>query len=520
MSGHGLKQYIDELVEKQYQELLREISAKPQLGEGISLLLEAKIDMFIADYQPDGKTPDPAMVKFLVSLKSEGILPKYIPWAIKIFKSKEVLFDPTYLGTYLQNYLTKYENYLNQKIIPQDKKDINQFKSFYDFQRFLGEIDRVANSLSKQKKEKEDISNKQTTKYYEDDTYVILEPKSEASSCQYGAGSKWCISATQSQNHFDEYYEKGVRFLFVVNKKTNDKDAIAFAGDVDTIEIYDAKDDMQRNSYISAKYPPEIIKKLNSILDPITGVSPFISFDLKELWNDPVKILDIDNPYELLTLPVSSLLSIFRKLSRLELADEVLQARRRETIESVLKSLITSLTSENSSYGIPIWDILRKDSNESFYDMPANLIRKTLYHLMFQTVRDNDPEHPPYKSILLALSYFPTQVNNIVTKHNWQDMYNRIMQEQHTQKDVVAVALAMQEIRQAAIQYIKDISLMQEFSRFNVERYDYGIEDKEGLASMVEFFNALQTTANIYQIHSFADAISYANDVVQVTYKD
>ena len=45
--------------------------------------------------------------------------------------------------------------------------------------------------------------------------YMVVRPRSEEGSCYFGQGTKWCISATQSQNYFDSFTSEGKGFYFV-----------------------------------------------------------------------------------------------------------------------------------------------------------------------------------------------------------------------------------------------------------------------------------------------------------------
>ena len=78
---------------------------------------------------------------------------------------------------------------------------------------------------------------------------MIVRPRSEDSSCYYGRGTKWCISATQSRNYFAQYTGEGTGFYFVLFKHTPQKDsfkkmAMVFtAGDSEPSEVFDAADE-------------------------------------------------------------------------------------------------------------------------------------------------------------------------------------------------------------------------------------------------------------------------------------
>ena len=89
-----------------------------------------------------------------------------------------------------------------------------------------------------------------TQKVYEDENVLILHIKNEKASCYYGKGTKWCISATKTQNAWDEYSLENI-FIFVLYKGADDKYALQFQQSVpgrdsskyELYEIWDPEDD-------------------------------------------------------------------------------------------------------------------------------------------------------------------------------------------------------------------------------------------------------------------------------------
>ena len=109
-------------------------------------------------------------------------------------------------------------------------------------------IDDLPKSRSeKGKKEKEQaIEGSQIV--YEDDDMFAVRPYTTNASCYYGKNTRWCISATQAYNYFDEYTSKGRGFVMVrmENLKEDDpnkKIAIVYDDGGEFEEAYDAPDD-------------------------------------------------------------------------------------------------------------------------------------------------------------------------------------------------------------------------------------------------------------------------------------
>ncbi len=101
--------------------------------------------------------------------------------------------------------------------------DINSYKSLFDLQKALDEAEKV-----KDRKEQEKIHKakmrEDADRIYQDKTTLVVRPQSEGASCYYGQGTKWCISATDSQNYWNKYTEEdGAIFFFILDKEVAKK---------------------------------------------------------------------------------------------------------------------------------------------------------------------------------------------------------------------------------------------------------------------------------------------------------
>ena len=105
--------------------------------------------------------------------------------------------------------------------------------------------------LREQKKEKEDKgraskqAKSESDVVYDDEEFMVIRPLSAHASCYYGQGTKWCISATDSQNYFDSYTKEGKAFYFVMDKTRSNDDPlkkVAWVGNAGGSfdEFYDA----------------------------------------------------------------------------------------------------------------------------------------------------------------------------------------------------------------------------------------------------------------------------------------
>ena len=115
----------------------------------------------------------------------------------------------------------------------------------------IGELQQALSKLglsSSQKKEKEKAEAMKTTEIvYDENGIFAVRPYSEASSCYFGKNTRWCISATQSRNYFNQYTREGkafvmVRFDGIPADNSMHKLALVYDKDGDLEEVFDAPD--------------------------------------------------------------------------------------------------------------------------------------------------------------------------------------------------------------------------------------------------------------------------------------
>lgn len=413
MSHFLISKYIDLLVER--------ISCN--LSESAKALEEAKIDQVIKQYENDHK-----LVEFLNDVKKNGVLPKYINLAIKAFRETPYIAG-SYTASLVKDVTSRFETYLANNLVPTDKKDVGKFETWRAFKEFVSvDLTKKANAREVEKREQLKVKN-EATRYFEDGTYLIIEPKTERTSCMYGRDTKWCISATETQNHFEDYSSSGVRFLFIINKKNNDKDAISFRGS--EIEIYDAADKDKKPEYISSKYPPYIVEKLNEILLELAGDNPFVSINIQELSASPLSFLDWPNPDRIkkLASEMPEILGSF--LPKLMLAqptgtpEEIIfkTSQKRKYINFLLTEYINKLTL-TSMQGQNIWHMLENDPNYAMWDLAPPVERKALYLCMTHAIDAQNA--PKFKFAALVAVYSPMEAGNILKSQNFEALHKQI----------------------------------------------------------------------------------------------
>jgi hypothetical protein len=110
------------------------------------------------------------------------------------------------------NQLNKNRKQAGKSLYP---NDINQFKSLDELEGF---IDNLGLSSSEEKKKEKEAALGGANIMQDDEDFFVIRPLTQEASCFFGKKTKWCISATRSQNYYDSYTRQGKSFYFVLNK--------------------------------------------------------------------------------------------------------------------------------------------------------------------------------------------------------------------------------------------------------------------------------------------------------------
>lgn len=228
------------------------ISEDYNLNEVLEILEEGRFE--------DAISKNPKLKIYLQKAKADGLKPKYIDWFVKQMLLAKDMRERRNSFESLISLLSSFDKEVENNRI--SKKDINFYKNIDDLYNV---IEKIEDTVSNTKLRK--LSKGNSTKHYEDQKYVIIEPLSMEASCYYGYGTKWCISAVNKDlNSFPGDQNQGVRYLFVIDKTSSQKTAVAFLPNSGkTVEIYDEKDQYQNDDYILDLYPKNIINTLSGL---------------------------------------------------------------------------------------------------------------------------------------------------------------------------------------------------------------------------------------------------------------
>jgi len=132
------------------------------------------------------------IVKQVIQEQSEHVKNLYKSWANKRSGNPEKALS-------IIDDVFKYQNKLS-------KKDFAQYSSY---EELVGDLNRI----------KQDAKSTDATKLYEDGELLVLAANTWEASCKYGAGSKWCTTAKDSDSYWNRHNQTGTEFFWIFKNK-------------------------------------------------------------------------------------------------------------------------------------------------------------------------------------------------------------------------------------------------------------------------------------------------------------
>ena len=240
----------------------------------------------------------------------------YILWICREYSKDHIrLFED--LGSRIHLALVKYNRMrLNGKLLP-NQRDILQYTAF-QVEDLTTEFVVIPDAKEKELKFYED---KEATVLYNDSQIKVIIPHTKAASIFFGINTKWCISASESENAFESYNKDG-RLYFITIKKDNKRFAIHFKrnefqneneygineiADVNSIRIINAQ--IADIKHLTSSYPvlykifePIALENLKTWFSLLFIKNPTEEMVLKAIKRNAAAYLTISNPSEEFTL--------------------------------------------------------------------------------------------------------------------------------------------------------------------------------------------------------------------------
>ena len=158
--------------------------------------------------------------ELLLQWDKDDILRKNMLWIAKQYSNNVFHFGDIYK---IKEDLEKFEKYKKNKNIF-DSADLNKY-DYNTLKQKLNNIDdnninQLGNSARRSAVEK---GKDEIEKYYEDNKWFIIIPKTEAASRYWGKHTHWCTAADSEDNMFNYYNRMGPLYILINKSNPNEK---------------------------------------------------------------------------------------------------------------------------------------------------------------------------------------------------------------------------------------------------------------------------------------------------------
>lgn len=151
--------------------------------------------------------------------------------------------------------LMTYTKLKNKKLLPNERDyNIMNFKSYNALWEVIDSIsDEVKDSANP-------LGKDEYEKWYEDDKWLVVIPKTHRAACKYGAHTKWCTASREDDSYFNRYHSEETPLIDIIDKVGGRKWQLHFAEN----QWMDAKDDPigNRTKFIEDTLSPEVRKAI------------------------------------------------------------------------------------------------------------------------------------------------------------------------------------------------------------------------------------------------------------------
>jgi len=153
---------------------------------------------------------------------------KYLDWMCRMY------VQTPDRATHIADIIPIFDQQVERQLLKGSDADIGKYKDLDSMDTAVASKEGVKTKGEQHKEIKAGAE-----KVYEDDDLLIVSPETYEASCKYGAGTKWC-TASMTRTHWDNYFRKGVKLYYIIDKKKNTKFAAAIIPEGE--EYFDATD--------------------------------------------------------------------------------------------------------------------------------------------------------------------------------------------------------------------------------------------------------------------------------------
>ena len=277
-----------------------------------------------------------------------------------------------------------------------EKRDINQYKSFFDLDKAL--------IIPRQKQQQKEDENK-IKKIYEDSVLLVVRPLSLEASCKYGAGTRWCTTQ-RGQSYFENHTAPGKALYYVIMKnfdKSNKFYKVAIHKDREGRETWwNSNDDpMNTNEQdlfklfgqkaldeINKDYSEDKATNFQQEMERIFGTER--SYELVKVFQNQTVTLKLNNTHVMEDMPGHFTMVIGFFLNGEQKAEGlVMMSARLDKKDSRWVKMDVGMDSESENFdtdygmdfdGVLVF-ILREDPNKTFEDIATRILTKCLTNM-------------------------------------------------------------------------------------------------------------------------------------------
>lgn len=130
----------------------------------------------------------------------------YTPWLARMYAKGGLSIEDMNRGQLLSLHSIAKE----RRMLKPEHKDINNFKTYRDFEDAMRtyDLNAIENTFTKQEEKGK------ASKVYEDGKVTVIVPEDEAAACRYGRGTRWC-TASRGTNLFNTYDRQGKLYILI-----------------------------------------------------------------------------------------------------------------------------------------------------------------------------------------------------------------------------------------------------------------------------------------------------------------
>ena len=169
-------------------------------------------------------------------------------------------------------------------LVEKFEKNVARLKEKDIYRLNANELEKLVDDLptpeSEEKRKKRKKAQEESDVLYNEDDVLAVRPLTEFAATYYGMATRWCISATNCRNYFDQYTADGKAFAMVIlrNLTPDDSDfykaALVYDSNGDFESLFDGPDDEH--------YDTNGLRDAIALNHKRTGQNPFDDLDDEE----------------------------------------------------------------------------------------------------------------------------------------------------------------------------------------------------------------------------------------------